>query len=85
MLMFEALTTYTIDWADLTDSHGFLMRYFGKFSTSDVKNPKYTEGSFKYFSGTASYQNTFKINQLDKKSNYEIGLGNVKNVAEVIK
>jgi alpha-L-rhamnosidase/F5/8 type C domain/Glycosyl hydrolases family 2, sugar binding domain len=51
---------------------------------SDVKNPKYTEGSFKYFSGTALYQNTFKINQVDKKSNYEIDLGDVKNVAEVI-
>jgi hypothetical protein len=51
---------------------------------SDIKNPKYTEGSFKYFSGTASYQNTFKINQLDKKSSYEIDLGDVKNVAEVI-
>jgi alpha-L-rhamnosidase/F5/8 type C domain len=50
----------------------------------DIKNPKYTEGSFKYFSGTASYQNTFKINQLDKKSSYEIDLGDVKNVAEVI-
>lgn len=51
---------------------------------SDRQNPKYTEGSFKYFSGTATYQNTFKINQLDKKASYEIDLGDVKNIAEVI-
>lgn len=43
-----------------------------------------TEGSIKYFSGTATYQNTFKINKLDKKASYEIDLGDVKNIAEVI-
>jgi hypothetical protein len=48
---------------------------------SDVKN---TEGGVKYFSGTATYQNTFKINKLDKNLIYEIDLGDVKNVAEVI-
>jgi hypothetical protein len=43
-----------------------------------------TEGGIKYFSGTATYQNTFKLDKLDKKANYEIDLGEVKNIAEVI-
>jgi alpha-L-rhamnosidase/Glycosyl hydrolases family 2, sugar binding domain len=55
---------------------------------ADIQNPnsdiQNTEGSVKYFSGTATYQNTFKINQLDTKARYEIDLGDVKNIAEVI-
>jgi alpha-L-rhamnosidase len=43
-----------------------------------------TEASIKYFSGTATYLNTFKLDKLDKKSSYEIDLGEVKNIAEVI-
>jgi hypothetical protein len=51
--------------------------------TSDIKNPKYTEGGIKYFSGTATYQNTFKMPKLEKGVQYEIDLGEVKNIAEV--
>jgi hypothetical protein len=43
-----------------------------------------TEGEVKYFSGTAAYQNVFKINKIDKQASYEIDLGEVKNIAEVI-
>ena len=42
-----------------------------------------TEGGIKYFSGTATYQNTFKMGKIDKKARYEIDLGEVKNMAEV--
>jgi hypothetical protein len=38
----------------------------------------------KYFSGTATYENTLKIASIDKSAKYEIDLGNVKNIAEVI-
>lgn len=38
----------------------------------------------KYFSGTATYENTLKIASVDKAANYEIDLGDVKNIAEVI-
>ena len=43
-----------------------------------------TEGGIKYFSGTATYQNTFTIGNLDKNATYNIDLGDVKNIAEVI-
>jgi alpha-L-rhamnosidase len=43
-----------------------------------------TEGGIKYFSGTATYTNTFKMPTLAKGAKYEIDLGEVKNVAEVI-
>jgi alpha-L-rhamnosidase/F5/8 type C domain/Glycosyl hydrolases family 2, sugar binding domain len=43
-----------------------------------------TEGGIKYFSGTATYQNTFKMPALAKGARYEIDLGDVKNIAEVI-
>ena len=43
-----------------------------------------TEGGIKYFSGTATYQNTFKMPKLVKGATYEIDLGDVKNVAEVL-
>jgi alpha-L-rhamnosidase/Glycosyl hydrolases family 2, sugar binding domain/F5/8 type C domain len=38
----------------------------------------------KYFSGTATYENTLKIASIDKVAKYEIDLGDVKNIAEVI-
>lgn len=43
-----------------------------------------TEGGIKYFSGTATYQNTFKMPALVKGARYEIDLGAVKNIAEVL-
>ncbi len=43
-----------------------------------------TEGGIKYFSGTATYQNTFNMPALGKGATYEIDLGDVKNIAEVI-
>jgi hypothetical protein len=43
-----------------------------------------TEGGTKYFSGTATYKNTFSMPALTKDAKYELDLGDVKNVAEVI-
>ncbi len=43
-----------------------------------------TEGGIKYFSGTATYQNTFKMPMIAKGTGCEIDLGDVKNMAEVI-
>jgi alpha-L-rhamnosidase/Glycosyl hydrolases family 2, sugar binding domain len=43
-----------------------------------------TDADIKYFSGTAIYTNTFKINALGNKKSFEIDLGEVKNIAEVI-
>ncbi len=43
-----------------------------------------TDGGIKYFSGTATYQNTFKMPTLMQGVTYEIDLGDVKNIAEVI-
>ena len=42
-----------------------------------------TDANVKYFSGTASYSNSFKISKIDKSSTYNIDLGDVKNIAEV--
>jgi alpha-L-rhamnosidase len=41
-----------------------------------------TDKGIKYFSGTATYKNTFKL-ALAGKGTYEVDLGDVKNVAEV--
>lgn len=41
-----------------------------------------TDNAIKYFSGTAAYENTFKINTKGKET-YIIDLGDVKNIAEV--
>ena len=38
----------------------------------------------KYFSGTATYENTFKVTSINKSVKYIIDLGDVKNIAEVI-
>ncbi len=38
----------------------------------------------KYFSGTATYENMLKVVSIDKAAKYEIDLGEVKNIAEVI-
>ncbi len=43
-----------------------------------------TDGGIKYFSGTATYQNTFTMPTLVQSATYEIDLGEVKNLAEVI-
>lgn len=43
-----------------------------------------TEGGIKYFSGTATYRNTFKMASLTQGGEYVIDLGEVKNIAEVI-
>ena len=43
-----------------------------------------TEGGIKYFSGTAAYQNSFKLPAVVQGAQYEIDLGDVKNIAEVI-
>ena len=38
----------------------------------------------KYFSGTATYENAFKLATVDKSASYVLDLGDVKNVAEVL-
>lgn len=42
------------------------------------------DSDVKYFSGTATYDNTFNASSLDKSVKYVIDLGDVKNIAEVI-
>ncbi|MER0439936.1 glycosyl hydrolase [Emticicia sp. W12TSBA100-4] len=49
--------------------------------TSWVDN---TDSDVKYFSGTATYTNTFKVDALNKSAKYVIDLGDVKNIAELI-
>lgn len=49
--------------------------------TSWVDN---TDSDVKYFSGTAIYTNTFKVDALNKSAKYVIDLGDVKNIAELI-
>lgn len=43
-----------------------------------------TDADVKYFSGTATYINTFKVASVDKSGKYVLNLGEVKNIAEVI-
>ncbi|AEI46908.1 glycosyl hydrolase [Runella slithyformis] len=43
-----------------------------------------TDTDVKYFSGTATYDNTFKVASVDKSERYVVDLGDVKNIAEVI-
>ncbi len=45
---------------------------------------EHADPGIKYFSGTAVYQNTFKMPALTKDTRYAIDLGMVKNLAEVI-
>jgi hypothetical protein len=42
------------------------------------------DADIKYFSGTATYDNTFSLPTVDKSGKYMIDLGDVKNIAEVI-
>lgn len=42
------------------------------------------DADVKYFSGTATYDNTFKVGTVDKSGKYVVDLGDVKNIAEVI-
>ncbi|MBL7817900.1 MAG: hypothetical protein JNL70_23020 [Saprospiraceae bacterium] len=42
------------------------------------------DNGIKYFSGTATYQNAFKMPTLEKGASYIIDLADVKNIAEVI-
>ena len=42
------------------------------------------DADVKYFSGTATYENTFKVVTVDKSEKYVVDLGDVKNIAEVI-
>lgn len=64
-----------MSWSEITNN------------ASEIRNPNpetpMTEGGIKYFSGTATYQNTFKMPALAKGATYEIDLGEVKNIAEV--
>jgi alpha-L-rhamnosidase/Glycosyl hydrolases family 2, sugar binding domain len=39
--------------------------------------------NIKYFSGTATYQNTFRVSALNKSTKYTVDLGEVKNIAEL--
>jgi alpha-L-rhamnosidase/Glycosyl hydrolases family 2, sugar binding domain len=41
------------------------------------------DNDVKYFSGTATYNNTFKVASISKSAKYVIDLGDVKNIAEV--
>lgn len=43
-----------------------------------------TDAGIKYFSGTATYDNTFELPSIKKNASYMLDLGDVKNIAEVI-
>ncbi|GAB3506938.1 glycosyl hydrolase family 2 protein [Emticicia fontis] len=43
-----------------------------------------TDNDVKYFSGTATYENTFSLPSVDKLGKYILDLGEVKNIAEVV-
>lgn len=43
-----------------------------------------TDADIKYFSGTATYNNTFNLPSVDKSGKYILDLGEVKHIAEVI-
>lgn len=43
-----------------------------------------SDNGIKYFSGTATYMNTFEVNALNKNEKIILDLGDVKNLAEVI-
>ncbi len=43
-----------------------------------------TDSGIKYFSGTATYENSFRLANADKSADYVLDLGDVKNVAEVL-
>lgn len=45
---------------------------------------KNTNSGIKYFSGTATYKNSFALNKIDKGSRILLDLGKVKNIAEVL-
>jgi hypothetical protein len=56
-------------------------------SANFTKLQSWTENAdtgIKYFSGTATYSTTFKAPKLVKGATYEIDLGEVKNLAEVV-
>ncbi len=44
----------------------------------------HTDADIKYFSGTATYENNFKVASIDKGAKYAVDLGEVKNIAEVV-
>ena len=72
----EMIFNKLISWSEIANN------------ASEIRNPNpeipNTEGGIKYFSGTATYQNTFKMPALAKGTGYKIDLGDVKNIAEVI-
>jgi hypothetical protein len=45
---------------------------------------EHADAKIKYFSGTATYDNAFKLSNIDKKARYFIDLGEVRNIAEVL-
>ncbi len=71
----EMIFNKLMSWSEVTNN------------ASEIRNPNpeiaINEGGIKYFSGTATYQNTFKMPSISKDATYEIDLGEVKNIAEV--
>ncbi|ACT92766.1 glycosyl hydrolase [Dyadobacter fermentans] len=45
---------------------------------------EHADAGIKYFSGTATYENTLNVSAINKKARYWLHLGDVKNLAEVI-
>ncbi|GAB3318407.1 hypothetical protein GCM10027299_09870 [Larkinella ripae] len=46
--------------------------------------PDHPETGIKYFSGTATYENTFRLTAVEPSASYILELGEVKNLAEVL-
>ena len=53
--------------------------------TLDSLSPwnEHADAGIRYFSGTATYETTFKMKRLDRKARYVLDLGVVKNLAQV--
>ena len=77
----SALTTISTPWKITYPIHG--QDVISNASTLESWTDN-TNVDIKYFSGTATYENTLKIASVDKAAKYEIDLGDVKNIAEVI-
>ena len=67
-------------------SNPWKVSFNDKSATFDKLNSwtENTDADIKYFSGTATYTNTFSITYINKSARYILDLGDVKNLAEVI-
>lgn len=70
------LTTISTQWAVKFNDKNVSFDKLSSWSEND-------DSDVKYFSGTATYANTFKVDAINKSAKYMLDLGEVKNIAEV--